>query len=309
MRQSTFRAGRWPLLAGFGVVSFAAVTLGIVVCASAGVPAGSWLRNGAAWLAGCLAAVAVASWMRPSATSLWLAAAPLGLLATLASADQDGVRRWVDLGPLHINVAMLLTPAAVAALATIGSDRPWPWLAAFAALVALVLEPDASQAAALGAPMALIAMRSAFPMTTRAALAGGAGLLGVLAAFRPDPLRPVPEVEGMVGLAYEISPGLVVLAVLLLATFAAVPALLTHSGGGRFRLAGRSLSLCFLIWVLAPALGAFPVPLVGVGMSPILGAWLGVGVLVALRADVTENSFDAARGGREAGPLHRSKQA
>ena len=32
---------------------------------------------------------------------------------------------------------------------------------------------------------------------------------------------------------------------------------------------------------MAPAVGAFPVPLVGMGPSPILGAWLGVGLLAA----------------------------
>jgi hypothetical protein len=32
---------------------------------------------------------------------------------------------------------------------------------------------------------------------------------------------------------------------------------------------------------LAPALGAFPVPLVGMGMSAILGFWLGAGALAA----------------------------
>lgn len=30
-----------------------------------------------------------------------------------------------------------------------------------------------------------------------------------------------------------------------------------------------------------PLVGAFPVPLTGMGMSPILGFWLGIGVLSA----------------------------
>ena len=32
-----------------------------------------------------------------------------------------------------------------------------------------------------------------------------------------------------------------------------------------------------------PFLGAFPAPLLGLGMSPIIGAWLGVGLLAGLR--------------------------
>ena len=33
---------------------------------------------------------------------------------------------------------------------------------------------------------------------------------------------------------------------------------------------------------LAPGFGAFPVPFVGMGASPILGAWCGLGLLVGL---------------------------
>ena len=71
------------------------------------------------------------------------------------------------------------------------------------------------------------------------------------------------------------------LALIGLAAFTAVPAAQTRSEG-RLRLAGAALSLCLAAWAVTPLFGAFPVPLVGVGMSPILGAWLGVGLLAAM---------------------------
>jgi hypothetical protein len=37
------------------------------------------------------------------------------------------------------------------------------------------------------------------------------------------------------------------------------------------------------VQALAPAFGAFPVPLVGIGMSPVVGFWLGAGALAAAR--------------------------
>ena len=64
-------------------------------------------------------------------------------------------------------------------------------------------------------------------------------------------------------------------------------AALRHASGGGCNshcgcaLAGGALSLCLAAWAVTPLFGAFPVPLVGVGMSPILGAWLGVGLLAA----------------------------
>ncbi len=64
---------------------------------------------------GALAAVGIAAAWRPAwlAPALW--AAPVGLAASLISSGQAGVHRWVDLGPLHMNAALLLLPAAVVA--------------------------------------------------------------------------------------------------------------------------------------------------------------------------------------------------
>jgi hypothetical protein len=42
-----------------------------------------------------------------------------------------------------------------------------------------------------------------------------------------------------------------------------------------------TLASYFLTISLMPLVGAFPVPLTGMGMSPILGYWLGIGVLSA----------------------------
>lgn len=97
----------------------------------------------------------------------------------------------------------------------------------------------------------------------------GISLFFVLAASfawtRPDPLQSVPEVEGIIGLALTVSP---LLAMFCIASLAAAIALFT----------------CFLVCALMPLLGAFPVPLVGMGMSPILGYWLGIGTLIAVKA-------------------------
>ena len=44
----------------------------------------------------------------------------------------------------------------------------------------------------------------------------------------------------------------------------------------RHRLPALALGLCLLAWSVAPFFGAFPVPFLGIGPSPIVGAWLGV---------------------------------
>ena len=270
------------LIGVFAAASLAAVGVGAAVAAASGVPAAVWGRNLAAWALGGLVAGGVAATVRPKALLLFLWAAPVGLLVALASAGQQGVRRWVDLGPLHMNAAMLVLPAAVVAMAMLAGPRRWPWIPALLALALLVAQPDASQATALAAVVALLAALAAGPPALRAALVLAAGALAALAWRRPDPLRPVPEVEGIIGLAWDLSPLAAGLAWLTLLAVAAAPAALTARGPSDVRRAGQALSLCLLLWTLTPLLGAFPVPFVGMGLSPILGAWLGVGVLAGL---------------------------
>lgn len=214
--------------------------------------------------------------MRPGALPILLWTAPAGLAATLFTAGQQGVRRWVDLGPLHINVAMVLLPAAAVALAVLARARPWPFLPALLTLALLVAQPDASQATAWAAVL-LILPAAALRGRWQGLVLGAAAGLGVVAAWRrPDPLQPVPEVEGVLTMAFAQSTLMGVAAAVLLAAAVAAPALAVR------RIPALALSLCLAVSAAAPLIGAFPVPLVGVGPSPILGAWLGVGVLAGV---------------------------
>lgn len=275
--------GRLRLLLVFGLVSLAAIGLGAWVCAQNGVPAGSWLRNLIAWGAGAVLAGGLAfAAGRPLCLAIALLAAPLGLAATFLNPDQDGVRRWIDAGPLHVNVAMLLVPAMIVGLGGLAGERLWPWAAVFGAAVLLIFQPDASQALALAGAAGLVALLTIRQLGVRLTIL--ALLVGLAAAawVRPDPLQPVAEVEGLVGLAFRLSPfaGAGVLSLLLAA--AATPVMAVRSTDASVRAAGLALGLCLLLWAVAPWLGAFPVPFAGIGMSPIIGAWLGVGLLAGM---------------------------
>jgi hypothetical protein len=277
-------------LAGFALLSLAAVAIGCAVAAAHGVPTGSWVRNLAAWGVGAVAAWVAAA--RASRLSGILLIAPVALAGTLLNPAQDGVHRWIDVGPLHVNVAALLLPAAVVALATVG-NRGWTWLAAAGMLGLLVLQPDASQAAALGAGMIVVLASLRASALVRVAGAGATVLAVAAACMRPDTLAPVPEVEGIIGLAWASSPVAAAVAVALLAATALFP--LRLAGRGRPFTPALALAACCAVQALAPAFGAFPVPLVGVGMSPVLGFWLGAGALAAARRSNPAGRVTTAR--------------
>lgn len=279
-------SGARGMMLAYGAVSLAAVTVGAWICAAHGVAAGSWGRNLAAWLVGAVIAASLAATVRPGAASVALWVAPIGLLVTLFSPDQQGVHRWIDAGPLHVNMAMLLLPAAAVGLA-VQAGRWWAWAAAFVSLGVLVAQPDASQATTLAIVMALVALGQMRRRGLQALVLAGAAGLAAAAWMRPDPLQPVAEVEEILGLAWRMSPLLAGLAGLLLVAVAAAPVLFSRTGSPTIRAAGLAVGACLLAWAAAPFLGAFPVPFVGVGMSAIVGGWLGAGLLPGLmRAQV-----------------------
>jgi len=250
--------GAWLL---FGGSSLVAVATGCWIASQHGVSQHIWLMNLAAWVVGAALAAAVSR--MPVKRWWWLALALAGLASTFLSAGMSGVHRWIGLGPIRLNAAELLLPPALVA--------GWDIVLALAILILLVLQPDASQAIAFagGSIVATLASNASRVrrVWTIALFAGGAAV----SLLRADPLAPVPEVEGIIGLA---SPGFAALAILALAGTAFTALVVAHSS------AAYALTAYLVLIALAPMFGAFPVPLVGMGVSPILGAWLGFGALM-----------------------------
>lgn len=295
-RRSSLRA-RVRFFALFSMLSLGTVLTGCAIASANGVSAGSWSRNLAAWLVGALLAALFAAQKSNGFLRGLLVAAPVGLAATLLNAGQEGVHRWIDIGPVHANLAAILLPGALVALAWLSGRERWTWPMAALVGVLLVLHPDASQATAFGAGVAVLLLRLPAPRRTRAA--GVAAVLALIAAawLRPDPLGPVAEVEGIIGLAARWSPLAALLAVALLAGVVLSPLLVGTGEDGPLRTASWVLATYFALSALTPLAGTFPVPLAGIGMSPVIGFWLGCGSLIAVSGRSGRSAEPAERGG------------
>ena len=93
---------------------------------------------------------------------------------------------------------------------------------------------------------------------------------------------PVAEVEDIIGLAYVLSPLIAIVAVVVLSGATLAPMMIAAQlRRSTIRTAALALSAYFVLSALTPLFGVFPVPLVGIAMSPVIGFWLGVGLLVA----------------------------
>lgn len=220
-----------------------------------------------------------------------MAACVLGglLLVTLLMPGVDGVRRWIDAGPLSIDVSMLVAPLLLVVVARLlARERTLAALGlATGVQVVHLLQPDAAQGAAFAVGATLLLLLG--PRRPSAPeLGGAAGLLALaIATFtREDPLEPVPEVEGIVGLAFDAAPPLGVLAVLscalLAAPFARAAARSRRSRDRLVRAGQAGLCAYVVVQLLAPIALHVPVPVMGYGAATVLAyaAALSAGVLM-----------------------------
>jgi hypothetical protein len=262
--------------------------VGALIMRQHGVPSSRWGLN---LIGGVLSAAICAVFLARSRTAMSKTAAIISaalaagaLAATFAMAGSMGVHRWIQVGPLTVYAGAVCLPVligALGALDAVGGKLRWaPLFLAISVAILLLLQPDAAQATAFaGAAFTLLIAND-----RRARAAWAAALvIAVLAAWtwtRLDPLPPVPYVEGIIGLARQSGPAWLVasiaaLAVLPLPFF--VSPLSCHSA------VARALGVYLCICILAPLFGQFPVPLVGFGLSPIVGYFVA---LANLRADL-----------------------
>ncbi|WEK47397.1 MAG: hypothetical protein P0Y56_03675 [Candidatus Andeanibacterium colombiense] len=182
--------------------------------------------------------------------------------ASLLGPDSDGVHRWIALGPLRLNSAMLALPALSIA-AVLAQPRVGALLVAIAALV-IAFQPD--RAAALALLCGATPLLGRAPRWPGVAACLAAAIALTICWLRPDALAPVPFVEGVLQAAWIAHPvaGAAITAGLCAALL--VPLRLAGSRPAALALGGTLVG-----FTLSSLFGAFPTPLAGYGASAILG--------------------------------------
>jgi cell division protein FtsW (lipid II flippase) len=276
---SAFRIthGLWWL-----VTPFPALIVGALIMRQHDVPSSRWGLN---LIGGVLAAAVCSAFLARSRPAMSKTAASVSgclaagaLAATFAMAGPMGVCRWIQVGPLTVHAGAVCLPVLIGALGLLdafGGKLRWrPLLLAISVAMLLLLQPDAAQATAFaGAVFTLLIANK-----QRAGAAWAAALVIVALAgwtwTRLDPLPPVPYVEGILGLARQSGPAWLVASI---AALAILPLPFLISPFGRHSAVARALGVYLCVCILAPLVGHFPVPLVGFGLSPIVGYFVALG--------------------------------
>lgn len=243
-----------------------ALALGVAAMRHAGVPKGAWIANIVAAIVGVLLVLAIRG--IPSTRRMQFALAAIAIVIIVSAfffSGSGGVHRWLALGGVRLHAASLVAPILIVCVAALAGTQSMAAIAIAALTTAiLALQPDAALATSFAA-----ACCAAVLCRSRAWI--GAALLVVLAMLsfaRPDPLPPVPHVEGILSLVGH--RGIGILALLLL-PLPFVVQFIRHR---------HCVSLALGIYVasitIAPFWGTFPVPVMGYGVSPIVGYFIAL---------------------------------
>ncbi len=257
--------------------ALAATCLGLVYLTSAGAPASLSMVNGSAFLIGIVALVAIGAAMpliRRYPGPLLLVMASSLLVTALVGEAADGAARWILIGPLSVQVSLVLVPFMAVTFARY--PTPAGCLGIAIAALALALQPDRGMAGVLAFGMAVLAI-------TRPSRLSASALVVALAAFlvsiiRPDTLPAIAYVDQILFTAFDIHL-LAGVAVWLGALLLLVPAILGWRSSEGLGHAYLVFGAVWLGCIVAAASGNYPTPVVGYGGSAILGYLLALACL------------------------------
>lgn len=201
------------------------------------------------------------------------------ILATFASGGLDGVHRWVSVGGFRLHSATIVAPLIIASVAS----APSPLLAlatALATAVLLALQPDAVQTSSFAVACGVILVRDPrFRLPARIVGLFALAACSVASLIQPDPLKPVRHVEGILEEAIARGPAWATLAAVALLLLSA-PYFVTWIR--RRQNLALALGAYVALVSIAPTWGPFPVPIMGYGVSPILGYCIALALCARL---------------------------
>lgn len=202
----------------------------------------------------------------------------LGLATPILGSDLSGPERWITVGPIMLYIAPVLLPVFIAACSVFvdngGKHQMITFCAVLVSALLLALQPDASQVLGLTVASAVVIAQRRLEIFRLGVVLLLLAAVTLWAFSLPDPLEPVPHVEGVFALALDHS--LLAGAAISASAVALIVGLWIQSFRGPSWLV--AVASYYLVLFVCSTIGITPAPLVGYGAGPILGFGLMAGL-------------------------------
>jgi len=197
------------------------------------------------------------------------------LLLTLISPGISGIHRWVSIGIIKFNVSMIVLPRIIIELWKVSQteDLRLTVFITIAISILLAIQPDASQLTGFSIPMMIVLCNNIDKKRIRIFVVGILSILIILSWVFLDNLPAVDYVEGIVSLLGNMGLIWLVIGVISLGILP-MPFILFQPK--YLKLPSICVGLYFIIILVSTLFGNFPVPLMGYGISPIIGYYIAI---------------------------------
>lgn len=240
-----------------------------------GVSTFIWIQNIIAALIVVLFSEFVSRKSRNFDSVLIVPSAILLILLTFMDSGSEGVHRWVSIGPIRFYIASIVLPLLIIGLWRIAKKSNWwtPTIITMGVSLLLALQPDASQVTAFIISMGIILFSKTSNRYYRLSVSG---ILSIMIAFSwlyLDDLPPVPYVEEIIKMVAEMG---VVWFALGIISLAILPLPFFMFPQQNAKLPSKCLGIYYIVVLISTLFGHFPVPIMGYGVSPIIGYFLAL---------------------------------
>jgi hypothetical protein len=261
------------------IFTIPAILIGVVAMYHSKVPTITWAQNIACLVvAGLVSFFVVLRKYKKRSNSFYIFSILICLLfmtLTFINPSMNGVHRWLSIGVIRFNVAMIVLPILLINLYKISHVINFKALVAitFVISVLLLVQPDASQLTGFAIPMMVILYSTNEKKYLSLFSSFILSILIVISWVFLDSLPPVTYVEGILNLVHSMGLIWLILGVLSLII---LPLPLILSPPRNLKLPSICLGLYFIIIIISTFFGNFPVPLMGYGISPIIGYFIAI---------------------------------
>jgi cell division protein FtsW (lipid II flippase) len=196
-----------------------------------------------------------------------------------------GVHRWISIGPIRLYVSSIILPILIIQLGILFSVKNELLAIVFTIIVSITLffQPDASQLTAFVVPMIIIIISKVKRSGLRHIVTLLLVSLIILSWIFLDSLPPVPYVEEIVKMVSSMGMFWFILGI---ASLAMLPLPYILLAPKIHKLVSRCVGLYFILVIISTWFGNFPVPLMGFGVSPIIGYFAAITWLIKNKADL-----------------------
>lgn len=227
------------------------------------------------------------------ATIALLLVACLLLACTFLQPGLEGVHRWLGIGNFNFYLSSIVLSGVIFGLSKLWQEKAEMVCVTILLIVMtmLFLQPDASQLSAFSAAIGFLVFTHGKSKALKFAVPFALIFCVAYAWMHIDGLEAVPHVEGILDLARGEGLVFYVLAIASLVILL-IPFLHFPNASRK----AKAIGMYYLAVIVSTFLGKFPVPVMGYGISPIIGYMLAIFLLMGESTNASDGSTKQSLG-------------